>query len=300
MNVLKAIFRFLVDTINEFGADNAATLAAALAFYSALALAPLLVIFMFFAGLIGPEAQAQLLSQIQNLVGPEANSGISLVLDSLRQQHHSGVISAIFGSIALLVSATGVFAQLQFSINTIWDVHAKPGNDIWNFIRQRLLSLLLMGAIGLLTLISLVLSAALSFIFSGHNHIWSSLDFLGSLAVYVLVFAVIFKVLPDVELAWRDVWTGALITALLFVIGKFAIGKYLGYSGVGSAYGAAGSLVVLLLWVYYTAVVVFLGAEMAQVQARRHDRGLKPKKYGELDWEIREQLRSKIPNETAD
>jgi len=287
MNVLKAAFRFLVDTVNEFGEDSVATLAAALAFYSALALAPLLVIFMFLAGLIGPEAQAQLLAQIQVLVGPEANSGINLVLDSLRHQHHSGVISAIFSSIALLVSATGVFAQLQYSMNTIWDVHARPGNDIWYFARQRLLSLVMMAGIGILTLVSLALSAVLNFVFAGTNYVYGSLDFLGSLAVYVLVFALIFKVLPDVVLAWRDVWTGALITAVLFATGKFAIGKYLGYSSVGSAYGAAGSLVVLLVWIYYSAVVVFLGAEMAQVQARRHGRGLIPKRLAELDREIK-------------
>ncbi|HEY3296609.1 MAG TPA: YihY/virulence factor BrkB family protein [bacterium] len=286
MSAVKDLFKFIVCVVDDFSTDNAATLGAALAFYTALSLAPLLMIFLFIAGLIGSDAQIQLVNQIQSLVGPQASAVIDLVIDNLRKQHHTGATSAVIGGITLLISATGVFAQLQFSMNTIWDVHAKPGNDVWTFIRQRLLSLTMMAVTGFLTLASLVISAALNFVFSGTG-MWETVDSTASFAVYVLIFALIYKVLPDVRLAWRDVWIGALITAMLFVIGKFAIGKYLGYSSVGSAYGAAGSLVVLLLWFYYTSLIVFFGAEITQVRARRYDRGMVPKNYGEMNPHIK-------------
>lgn len=283
MNFLKVLFRFVVDTIDDFSLDSAATLGAALAFYTALSLAPLLMIFLFFAGLIGPQAQTQLVIQIQTLVGPEASSVIDLVIDNLRHQHHAGVISALIGGAMLLVSATGVFAQMQHSMNTVWDVHARPGNDLWTIVRQRLLSLGMMAGVAVLSLVSLAISAALNVVFAGHTRLWNAMDSLASLVVYVIVFALVFKLLPDVKLVWRDVWMGALITAALFVIGKYAISRYLGYSSVGSTYGAAGSLVVLLVWLYYTSVIIFFGAEATQVRARHHDRGMTPKRNGEMN-----------------
>jgi membrane protein len=291
----KSIFRFLLDGIKDFITDDGATLGAALSFYTALALAPLLVIFMAVAGLIGPEAQVQLVRQIQNLVGPQTGAFIQLVILNAHTHRDTGTVSAILGILTLLISASGVFAQLQYSMNVIWDVHAKPGHDIRFFFRQRLLSFGIMAGVAFLSLVSLAVSTTISYLFTGTETLWFWVDFLGSMIAYILLFALIFKVLPDVYLRWGDVWGGSVITAILFVAGKFAIGKYLGYSSIGSAYGAAGSLVVLLFWLYYTSQIMFFGAELTQVYARRRGSGLIAKYHAALNEDIKHGPRTQEP-----
>jgi membrane protein len=193
-----------------------------------------------------------------------------MIIENAREQKDAGFLSAMLGAGAVVISATMVFAQLQTAMNRIWNVEPKPrGNAIFAWLRKRLLSLSMMAGIGFLMLVSLAISAALNLIFTGEGTLWKVIDLGVSLGIYTLLFAMIFKVLPDVEIQWRDVWGGAFITAILFDVGKFAIGKYLGYSSVGSAYGAAGSLVVLLVWVYYSSLVVFMGAEITQVMSQR-------------------------------
>jgi membrane protein len=282
----KGIYKNLVETIDAFSKDDAATLGAALSFYTALALAPLLMIFVSVAGIIGPDAQQQLIQEIQKLVGPQTGEFIQMVIRNAHQHRASSTVSAIVGILTLVISASGVFAQLQQSMNIIWDVHAKPGSDLKIFLRQRIFSVAIMAGVLFLSLVSLAASSVLSFLFSGSGGWWEWIDLLGSLVIYILAFSVIFKVVPDVRLRWQDVWEGAVFTAVLFVVGKFAIGRYLGYSSIGSAYGAAGSLVVLLAWLYYTSLIVFFGAELTQVTARRRGAGLVPKAHAMLDADM--------------
>jgi membrane protein len=185
--------------------------------------------------------------------------------------------------VTLFVGATGVFVQLQDALNSIWGVRRKPGRGLRNFIKDRLLSFALILGIGFLLLVSLILSAGLSALgnfvtglLPAQATLWQWINFGVSFGVITLLFAVIFKVLPDVKIAWRDVWIGALLTALLFNLGKYLLGLYLGRSSVTSAYGAAGSLVIVLLWVYYSAQILFFGAKFTQIYSNRYGSHLEP------------------------
>jgi membrane protein len=277
---LKTTFHVIRDAVVEFDEDGATTMGAALAFYTSLSLAPLLVILMFVAGLIGHNAQTQLIQEIVSLVGPQAGFVIELIIENAKQQHEMGMISAILGIGALVLSAAAVFGELQAAINRIWDVRAEPRRGaLLSWLRKRLLSLSMIAGVGFLMLVSLAISTALQLVLGGEGSHWKLVDLTVSLIIYTLLFAMIFKVLPDVTLEWRDVWLGAFVTAVLFDIGKFAIGKYLGYSGVGSAYGAAGSLIVLLVWVYYSSLTLFMGAEITQVISERRHSAREPEPF---------------------
>jgi membrane protein len=257
--------------------DRAAQLGAALAFYSVLSLAPLLVIAVSVAGFVfGQEAaRGELDTQIEGMVGPQGATAVEDIIENANQPA-KGTLAAVLSVVMLIVGATGVFGQLQTAMNTIWEVEPKK-SGIWGMVRQRFLSFSLVLGVGFLLLISLVLSAliaGMSETLAGYwpnlEPLWHLLNAVVSFIVVMLLFAMIFKFLPDTHVAWRDVWIGAAITAVLFTIGKLLIGLYLGKSSVGSAYGAAGSLVVLLVWIYYSAQIVFFGAEITQVWARRH------------------------------
>jgi membrane protein len=179
----------------------------------------------------------------------------------------TGVLAIVIGALTLLFGAAGVFGQLKDALNTIWNVEEKPKGGILGFIKQRFLSFAMVLGVGFLLLVSLVLDAALSAFGSG---LWQPVQLLVSFAVVTVMFAMIFRYLPDVRVEWRDVWVGAAFTSLLFVLGKFGLGLYLGKSAIGSSYGAAGSLVVLLVWIYWSANILFFGAEVTQVYARQH------------------------------
>ena len=277
---LKTTFTLIREAALEFNKDGATTLSAALAFYTSLSLAPMLLILMFVAGLIGHNAQTQLIQQIVNLVGPQAGFVIEMIIENARQQHHTGVISAVLGIGALVLSAAAVFGELQAAINRIWDVRAKPRRGaMLTWLRKRLLSLSMIAGVGFLMLVSLAISTSLQLVLGGEGSHWKLVDMTVSLIIYTLLFAMIFKVLPDVKLEWRDVWLGAFVTSVLFDIGKFAIGKYLGYSGAGSAYGAAGSVIVLLVWVYYSSLTLFMGAEITQVISERRHIAREPEQF---------------------
>ena len=191
--------------------------------------------------------------------------------------------------VILLIGASGVFAQLQSALNTVWNVKAKPNGGIWQFIRKRLLSFGMVLAIGFLLLVSLLVSAFLSGIskleinlLPGLTPLWQLVNFAISFGFISLLFALIYKYLPDVKIRWKDVWVGAIITALLFTLGKFAIGFYLGRGSLGSSYGAAGSLIVFLAWVFYSAQILLFGAEFTQVYARKYGRKICPNRHAEL------------------
>jgi membrane protein len=262
----------------EFFEESPFEKAAAVAYYALLALAPLLLLVIAIAGLVfGPEAvRGQLASEIHGLVGEQGAKAAEEVIKNANFPGKSGASIAI-GIITLLVGASGVFIQLQSALNTIWDAPASPkGNALWRFLRYRLVSMAMVVGLGFLMLVSLTVSALLSAINSHYSAIlpwpvvWQVLNSLGSLLVITVLIAMIFRFLPDVRIAWGDVWLGAFVTAVLFTLGKFAIGAYLGRSSVGSSYGAAGSVIVLVVWVYYASLIFFVGAQVTQIYARSH------------------------------
>lgn len=272
----------LKDTFTEWTDDNASQLAAALAFYTAISIAPLLVMIILVAGLVwgAGAVQKELIAQLQSAVGPQGAEFIKTILESA-DKPTAGSIAGLISLGVLIWGSTNVFAQLQNSLNAIWDVEPKPGRGIMGTIKDRFLSFSMVIGVAFLLLVSLVLSAALAALSSsfssllpGMDWLWQLVNFVISFAVITLLFAAIYKVLPDVEIAWRSVWIGAAITALLFTIGKFALGIYLG--NATDAYGAAGSVMAFLLWVYYSAQIVFFGAEFTQIYANRYGAGVEP------------------------
>jgi membrane protein len=278
------VWNIAKETATDWSDDGASRLAASLAFYTLLSLAPLLVIVVAIAGMaLGPEAaRGQIATELGTLVGPQAAQGIESVLASARSPT-GGAISTIVGAVVLFVGASGVFGELQYALNHIWEVKAKPGRGILGEVKDRFFSFSMVLGVAFLLLVSLVLSALLSVVgrtfasaLPGGELLWQALNFGFSFCMITALFALIFKYVPDVEIRWSDVWVGAAMTALLFTIGKSLLGVYLGKASFNSSYGAAGSLVVLVVWVYYSAQILFLGAEFTQVQARHRGRPLKP------------------------
>lgn len=289
MMSFKRLWRLLKETFQEWQADDASRLAAALAYYTVFSLAPLLILVIAIAGMVfdASAAQTQIINQIQGLVGPEGASVIETALQNANSPaSNSGLIATLISLGVLLFGASGVFVQLQASLNQVWNVKAKPTEGVMNLVRKRFLSFAMILVIGFLLLVSLVLSAALaglSAVLNGWigslSWLWQIVNIVLSIGVVTLLFAMIFKYLPDVKVTWRDVTTGALITAVLFTLGKFLIGLYLGNSSFGSTYGAAGSVVILLAWIYYSAQILFFGAEFTQVYARRYGSQIVPDEH---------------------
>ncbi len=277
-SALKSSYALMKQTAIEWIDQDVPKLGAALAFYTLFAIAPLFVIVLAIAAIwFGEEAaRRELFGQVSGLVGKEGAEAIQALV-SAAHKTKTGAWATLIAVVTLFVGATGVFVQLQDALNSIWGVRRKPGRGVRNFIKDRLLSFALIVGIGFLLMVSLVLSAGLSALgnylvglLPAQEAIWQAINFVLSFGVITLLFAMIFKVLPDVKIAWRDVWMGALLTALLFNLGKFLLGLYLGRSSVTSAYGAAGSLVVVLLWVYYSAQILFFGAKFTQIYSARH------------------------------
>jgi membrane protein len=270
---LKQFLLDLRDTAKRFSKVRAPRLAAALAYYTVFSLAPLLVIVIAVAGLIygGDEARAQLVGQLEQHIGPQATGLVETMIESTAETG-SGVFATVIGIAALLVGATTIFVQLKGALNEIWGVAADRSRGVLRQLLIRLRGLGLVLVLGLLLVVSFILQAALNVVMSnfagvlpGGDWLWYLLNLLLTMALVATVFAGLFKVLPDADLRWRDVWKGAVLAAVLFEIGEVLIGLYLGTSGVRSAYGAAGSLVVLLLWVYYSAQIMLFGATFTRI-----------------------------------
>ena len=287
---IKPIFRLLKEAFREWQQDKVSLLAAALAYYTIFSVTPLLVIAIAIAGAVFGEdaAKGEIIQQINELVGEQGAQVIEIGLANANQPQ-LGSMASLISLVILLVGASGVFAQLQEALNTVWDVKLKSGGSLWQFLRKRLLSFGMVLAIGFLLLVSLILSAILSGISNLEINLlpgWVSLFRLLNLAISLgmisLLFALIYKYLPDVKIRWQDVWVGAIITALLFTFGKFLIGLYLGKGSLGSAYGAAGSLIIFLAWVFYSAQILLFGAEFTQVYARKYGRTIRPDKHAEV------------------
>jgi membrane protein len=264
MRPIKTSYFLLRDAVTKFADDDAFTLSGALAFYTALSFGPLVILLLALAGTLGPGATNRLVHQIEDLIGPKASEAVRLVIESADDFPDATRMAGIIGLATLIFSATTVFAQLQSSLNVVWEVEAKPGKGVWAWLRQRLLSLGMIFAFAFLLIVSLGVSAFLAFMIDQLGVLLPAVHMIASVVVFTGLFALIFKILPDVKLKWLQVLPGAAVTAGLFTVGKFVIGIYLGNSAVGSAYGAAGSLVVLLVWVYYSSLIVFFGAELTR------------------------------------
>jgi membrane protein len=283
---MKGIWTVIGRTFSDWYADRAPRLGAALAYYTVFALAPSLVIVIGVAGLVlGREsAQGQILEQIRDLVGEQGAQAVEAAIKSA-QNPKASVTAIGVGLLTLVFGLWGVFGELQDALNTIWGVAAKPGRGILGMLKDRLLSFALVVGVGFVLLVSLALSAWLAMLGAYFGHLMplptmalEGINFAISFAVITGLFALTFKLLPDVKIAWRDVWLGAAVTSLLFTVGKLLIGLYLGTSGVASVFGAAGSLVVILVWVYYSAQILYLGAEFTKVWARWRGGGFVPDK----------------------
>jgi membrane protein len=271
----RGIRPLLVQTFQEWKGDKAARLAAALSFYTALSIAPLLVVSIAVAGLVlGPEAaRGEILNELQGMIGADSARTVDSMIEAANKPR-SGIVATVIGIVILLFGASGVFAELQGALNTIWEVEPKPGRGFWSVVRERFLSFTMVIVLAFLLLVALVLNSALSMIgnfvqgmLPGGAILWQVITLIASFAVATSTFVLIFKFVPDVEIGWRDVWVGALVTAVLFTLGKFLIGVYMGRAAVASTYGAAGSVMVFLLWVYYSSQILFFGAELTQVYA---------------------------------
>jgi membrane protein len=281
---LREIWSVVREAASGWMNDNVTRLSAALAFYTILSVAPLLVIVTAIAGWVfGSEAAATMLQdQMRGMVG---NAGADVAKAAVENAHQpgSGILATIIGVATLLFGASGVFTELQGALNIVWHVKPKPGRGIWGTIRGRFLSFGMVLAVGFLLLVTLVVTTAITALgdyvgglMPGIPTLLHIANIVVSFVVIAVLFALIFKYLPDAEISWRDVWFGAVVTAALFTLGKYLIGLYLAKAAPGSAFGAAGSVVAFVVWVYYSGLIVFFGAELTRVTARYAGRQIKP------------------------
>jgi membrane protein len=287
-NTFRKAVTLLKEAFSEWQEDNASRLAAALAYYTTFSIAPLLVLIIAIAGLLGGHeaAHSQVLEQVGGLVGEEGKDFVESMLTSASKPRN-GLLASAVGIVALLFGALGVFSELQNSLNTIWEVKPRPVKGLvqsmWRLIRQRILSFSMVLAISFVLLASLVVNAVLSAlgVMVLGSSVWPTwltqgINLVVSFFVITLLFALIFKFMPDAEISWGDIWLGAVVTSLLFNLGKLGIGFYLGRSSLGSTFGAAGSLAILLIWVFYSAQIFFFGAEVTQVYANNYGSRILP------------------------
>lgn len=281
----KNLLEIFKQTFKEWNEDKAPRLAAALSYYTVFSLAPLLVLVIAITSFIignNVDIRNEIMRHLQGLVGPQGAEIVSTLIER-NSQPGSGILATIIGIVTLLLGATGVFGQLQDALNTIWEVKPKAGRGILGMLKDRFLSFTMVLGTSFLLLVSLVISTALAFLnqfftdwLDGLGVLAQMINIIVSIGVVTVIFAMIFKFLPDVKIRWADVWIGSLFTAVLFTIGRILLSIYLGNSATTSAYGAAGSLVVLLLWVYYSSQILFFGAEFTQVYARMYGSRILP------------------------
>lgn len=296
----KELFRkwwgLLKSTINEFLEDNAIKLSASLSYYTIFALPPLCIIILYVCGVFfGKEAvSGEFFGQINGLVGNDAAIQIQETIKNI-ELSDGNAFAAIFGGVMLLIGASGVFAEIQSSINFIWGLKAKPNKGVMKFLKNRLMSFSMIAAVGFLLLVSLmvntvmdILNARLVIYFPDATvYLFYFLNIIILFVSTTILFSIIFKTLPDGNIAWKDALIGSGFTSVFFMIGKFAIGFYLGNSTVASVYGAAGSVVIILVWVYYSAIILYFGAEFTKVYARMYGKKIIPNDYAvEIQKEI--------------
>jgi membrane protein len=289
---LKDSWSILKDTVNELIKDRVMNMSAALAYYTVFSLPPMLIVLIGLGSVFfGREAvQGEIFSRIQEYVGPTAAGQIEDVLEKTATQHDN-ILATVIGFLTLLLAATGIFGEIQTSINVIWGIKAKPKKAFMKMLMNRLLSFSMVVVMGFILLVSLILNAVIEALLDGlkanfPDNIVNYLYILNYIVIFIItstLFAFIFKFLPDAKLKWKDVRISAFVTTLLFMIGKVLIGLYLAKNKTVSAYGAAGSLVVVLVWVYYSSIILYFGAEFTQVYMRYRGRKIEPNKYAVLE-----------------
>ena len=286
------VLRLAQSAIRAWWDDDAPRLGASLAYYTLFAIAPILLVATAVAGMVfGAEAvRGEIVGQLDHLIGTEGARAIQGLLEGASQRR-TGIFATVFGSITFVIAATGAFLELQSALNTIWRVKPNPGTNFRVFLLDRVRSFGLVVAIGFLLMVSLAVTAALAALngwFARHSPsiplLWTGVSMFVSLIVTTGLFALLFRFLPDVHLRWRDVTPGALATAVLFTIGQQLIGLYLGQGSVSSSYGPAGSVMILLLWVYYSCQIVLLGAEFTRAYAQRDGAKPAPESFAERDF----------------
>ena len=286
----RGVMQLVKDTFKGFSEDDCPTMAAALSYYTVFSLPPLLVLLLMLLGAVmdPQDIQGNLEAQMRSAMGPSGAEQVHAILANADRPGAGGLLPTLLSMAALLLGATGVFGQLQAALNKAWGVAPDPEKGgIKNMLLKRVFGIGMVLGLAFILLVSLVVSAVLSafgeelgrFLPSGLSApVLHGINFVGSLAVISLLFGAIFKVMPDAEISWRDVTVGAVVTALLFVAGKFALGLYLGRSNPGEAFGAAGALALMLVWIYYSSMIVLLGAEFTQAWAERRGSGIMPEK----------------------
>jgi membrane protein len=282
---VRPVWDFLTETYDEWVKDRAMTLGAALAFYTTFSLAPLLIIVIAIFGFILGEKtlQGEILRRAQELIGPQGAAAVKTMIQHAYRPG-TGLGATIIGTAVILIGSTSAFVMLKHALNIMWGAAPNSRSSLWDLVKERLLSFVMILIIGLLLVLSFTLSIALSVVTRFFQNLLpvppffiQAGDFSLSFLLVTLLFAVVYKVLPDVKIAWTDVWVGSAITAILFTLGKFLFGMYLARSTIRSAYGAASSLAIILMWVYYSAQVFLIGAEITQVYAKRHGSRVKPR-----------------------
>lgn len=288
---LKDLFPLLQETFTSFGETKCARLAAALSYYTIFSIAPILIVVISIAALFfnAANARTEIIGQISQVVGSTGADAIGEILTNANQGGSSGnILATLIGFATILVGATGLFAALQDSLNTIWGVEPKPDATILVMVKARVLSFVMVLGIGFLLIVSLVASVAvkaaadwLGTMLGGAEWIAPVLNVVLFLLLITAFFAMLFKILPDAKIQWKDVWIGAALTSVLFSIGKFALSWYLARPGTASAYGSAGALVVLLLWINYASQILFFGAEFTKVYANRFGSKIEPEAHAQ-------------------
>lgn len=292
MQINKTLFKnswkITKETFGEFDKDKVLKLSAALAYYTIFSLPSMLIVIIGLLSIFyGKDAiQGEIFSEISGFIGKDAAIQIQDILKNTTL-HHDNVLTTIVGFATLLIAATGMFGEIQDSINSIWGLEAKPKKGFIKLLLNRLMSFSMVVVLGFILLVSLVLNALLEGLLHRLEHFFSEnvinyffiLDYGIMIIVTTLLFASILKVLPDAKIEWRDVWVGSFATCILFLLGKFLIGYYLKHNSSITAYGAAGSMILILLWVYYSAIILYFGAEFTQVYVRFKKRKIQPNKY---------------------
>lgn len=282
-----AFWRILKKAAIEFFSDNGIKLSASLSYYTVFSIGPVLIIIISLAGIFfGKEAvQGKIYHQINGLVGNSAALQIQDIIQNIEKSQLSAS-GAVIGFIVLIIGATGVFTEIQDSINYIWAIKAKPKRGLLHVLMNRLISFSLIISFGFILLVSLIVNALVdlmqdrlkNFFDTASVYIFQAINYVVLYIIISSLFAIIFKVLPDAKIRWKDAFVGAAFTAILFLVGKFLIGYYLSHSNIGATYGAAASIVLLLLWVYYTSIILYFGAEFTKVYTIEHGGGIQPDK----------------------
>lgn len=305
MQFCRRTFRVLQRVFKGFNDDEVMTRAAALAFYSALSMAPILVLLLWIVSSLKPEWQAELILSLTEMVGEEAGKGLTMIIANTSEEPQLGNIAGLIGLGITMLGASMVFTQLQRAINAIWGLRARPGQAWLKWLRSRLHALSLLLTLAFLFIVSFGASTAIALFVPGHTWLWQGIELVLALAIFTGIFAAMYKVLPDAIISWRDALYGAMLTSILFALGKLGIGIYLEHSQVGGAYGSAGSVVVLLVWVYYSALIVLIGAEFTDALAIERGSVIQPRPHAmrvttvEADTPMPQQASSEVTSGTV-